>query len=174
MTICGHNDGLAEAGRVAQLHVRQARLAPIGARIGRNEQAKAAEQLESHRGLTGSTDELHVLADCYRAQKRWDDVEATWQDLRAASPSAATLADGRIVMAGSLADRGHLKEAIRLLEAGPIKAGRPQDHHLRLWFVLADLYERAGDVPRARALFERVLDQDSGFPSVAERLAGLS
>ena len=36
-----------------------------------------------------------------------------------------------------------------LLERRGADAKRAQEHHLRLWYALADLYERAGDIPRA-------------------------
>ena len=52
--------------------------------------------------------------------------------------------------------------------------GRTKEHTVRLWYALADLYERAGDVPRARALFEQVRKFDAEFADVAERLAALS
>ncbi|MGH9150025.1 MAG: tetratricopeptide repeat protein, partial [Acidimicrobiales bacterium] len=50
---------------------------------------------------------------------------------------------------------------------------RPADHHLRAWYALADLYERAGDVPKARELFRRVATCDSSFFDAAERVAAL-
>ncbi len=40
--------------------------------------AQAARQLEAYRELSGSFDQHPVLADCYRALRRWDDVEAIW------------------------------------------------------------------------------------------------
>jgi hypothetical protein len=60
-----------------------------------------------------------------------------------------------------------------MLEAAARPTRRPRDHNLRLWYALADLYERAGDVPRARELFGRVAKADREFADVAERLAGL-
>jgi tetratricopeptide (TPR) repeat protein len=83
------------------------------------------------------------------------------------------VAEGRIVMAGALADQGKLAEAIRLLERAVTEVKRPRLHHLRLWYTLADLYERAGDLPRARGLFGSVLRHDHDFADVPERLAGL-
>jgi hypothetical protein len=50
---------------------------------------------------------------------------------------------------------------------------KPKPYHLRLWYALADLRERAGDVPGARQLFERVARADHSFADVAERLAAL-
>ena len=63
--------------------------------------AAAAKELEAFRQLTGSTEQHPVLADCYRALGRYDDVEALWDELREASPSAELVAEGRIVVAGS-------------------------------------------------------------------------
>jgi len=85
------------------------------------------------------------------------------------------LAEGRIVAAASLADAGDLNGAISMLAAaGASKALRnPSDRHIRQWYLLADLYERAGDVPRAREYFERVLRADAQAYDVAERLRGL-
>jgi hypothetical protein len=44
---------------------------------------------------------------------------------------------------------------------------------VRQWYVLADLYERAGDVPKAREFFERVKRVDPEAYDVAERLRAL-
>jgi predicted Zn-dependent protease len=141
-------------------------------RLGR--WSAAAAELEAYRRLTGSTLQHPVLADCYRALRRWQKVDELWDELRAASPSAALVTEGRIVAAGALADRDRLRDAIELLERGrrrPVK--RPQEHHLRLAYVLADLYERAGDVPRSRQLFAWVVSVDGGFVDAAERLRAL-
>ena len=44
---------------------------------------------------------------------------------------------------------------------------------MRVWYALADLYERAGDLPKARELFLRIRRHDAGFADAAERLAAL-
>jgi tetratricopeptide (TPR) repeat protein len=134
----------------------------------------ASKELEAFRALAPeSVDQHPTLADCYRAKKRWRYVDALWEELRQASPSPELLAEGRLVQAGSLADRGRLEEAIALLETATRKSEvrKPKDHHLRTWYALADLYERAGEVPRARELFRRVaqLDHDETYDA-AERL----
>ncbi|MBU6328651.1 MAG: hypothetical protein KGR18_01710 [Acidobacteria bacterium] len=133
----------------------------------------AARELEAHRQLSQSADQLPVLADCYRALRQWSAVEECWTEIREVSPSAAVVTEGRIVMAGSLADRGSLVEAIRLLEQGWSFPKRPQIHHLRRAYALADLYERVGDVPRARQVFTRIRAVDADFADVRSRLAGL-
>jgi tetratricopeptide (TPR) repeat protein len=136
--------------------------------------AKAAEQLEAFRDLTGSEEQNPVLADAYRALGRHKKVDELWNELRQASPGIALLTEGRIVAAGSLADRGDLPGAIGLLSRGPVVPRRtPEDHHVRLWYALADLYERSGDAPRARELFRRVADVEPDLADTAERLAAL-
>jgi tetratricopeptide (TPR) repeat protein len=133
----------------------------------------AAKQLEAFRQLTGSFDQHPVLADCYRALDRFEDADAIWAELREASPSGDLVAEGRIVAAGCRADQGDLEGAIAVLEKSARRVTRPQDRHLRQWYALADLYERAGDVPRARELFARVDAADPDAFDVRARLRAL-
>ncbi|MGH9015300.1 MAG: tetratricopeptide repeat protein, partial [Acidimicrobiia bacterium] len=133
----------------------------------------AAKELEKFVRLTGSVEQHPVLMDCYRAQRRWRRVDDLWAELAATSPPAELATEGRIVAAGALADRDRVPEALALLGRRVGKVARARDHHLRLWYALADLEERAGNLPRARALFDRVRAHDPGFADVAERLAGL-
>jgi tetratricopeptide (TPR) repeat protein len=141
-------------------------------RLGRWKQA--AKELEAFRTLTGSTEQHPVLADCYRALERWDQVDELWDELRQASPGADLVTEGRIVAAGALADRGRLREAITLLGKQWQVPKRPKEHHLRRAYALADLYERAGDVPHARELFGRIQRADADFADVGTRLRGLA
>jgi len=133
----------------------------------------AATELEAFRTLSRSTEQHPVLADCYRALRRYGAVAELWDELRTASPSAELVAEGRIVAAGALADRGDVNGAIRLLEAGMRPAKRLKPHHVRMLYVLADLVERAGDIPRARQLFRRVADAEPDFVDVQSRLRAL-
>ena len=105
-------------------------------------------ELEAFRTLTRSSEQHPVLADSYRALRQWQHVDELWEELREESLSADLVAEGRIVVAGSLADRSRLPEAIALLDERPPPRGRVQVHHLREAYVLADLQERAGDVAR--------------------------
>jgi tetratricopeptide (TPR) repeat protein len=140
-------------------------------RLGRwNE---AAKQLEVFRQQTGSVEQHPVLADSYRALGRHAKADKLWDELRSADAPGELVTEGRIVAAGSLADRGDIGGAIHLLEKGPVRVKRPKSHHLRLWYALADLYERAGDTPRARDLFGRVVATEPDFADAAERLASL-
>ena len=111
--------------------------------------------------------------DCYRAERRWSDIEFLWDELREISPSGALVVEGRIVMAGSFADRGNLREAVRLLEKGWKAPKRPHDHHLRRAYALADLYDRAGNIPRAREIFAWIVKFVPDFVDANERLKNL-
>lgn len=133
----------------------------------------AVAELEAFRQITGSSEQNPVLADAYRGLKRPGQVEDLWDELREASPSADLVAEGRIVMAGSLADRKKYSEAIALLEKSHRTVKTPQVHHLRQAYALADLYERVGDVARARELFRWVAEREPDFADAAERASSI-
>jgi hypothetical protein len=77
------------------------------------------------------------------------------------------------VAAGALADRGDLSAAIELLARSFDPPQRPKPFHLRRMYALADLYDRVGDVPRARDLFRRVAAADPDFFDVTDRVRNL-
>ncbi|MHB1445819.1 MAG: tetratricopeptide repeat protein [Acidimicrobiales bacterium] len=133
----------------------------------------AIKQLEAFHTLSGSYDQHPTMMDCHRALGRHAQVDSLWNDLGDASPSAELMTEGRIVRAGSLGDRGDLQGAIRLLDPSAKRVDRPREHHLRLWYALADLYERAGEMPAARDLFGLILRYDRGFFDAAERQTAL-
>jgi len=143
-------------------------------RLGRwKEAVRHLEEARSRSG--GDPDQLPVIMDCHRALGHHRRVEAVWKELRESSPPVDVLVEGRLVMAAELADRGELSEAISLLVSGGAARNlrHPAERHLRQWYVLADLYERSGDVPRARELFGRVADVEPDLADVAERVAAL-
>lgn len=140
-------------------------------RLGRWKQA--VTELEEFARLSGSTEQHPVLADCYRALGNHSRVEELWDDLGSASPDAATIAEGRIVYAGSLADQGNLPGAIAVLEAGSLGRGQLRFHHLRMRYALGDLYDRAGEQQSARRHFAVVAEAEPDFFDVADRLRQL-
>jgi len=135
----------------------------------------AIRNLETYMAESGENDLVPALMDCYRALGRTAKVAELWTELRRSSPSTEVIAEARIVGAGALADAGDLGGAISLLTiGGSTKSLRnPADRHLRQWYALADLYERAGDVPRARELFMRVARADPEAYDVQARLEAL-
>ena len=138
-------------------------------RLGRWQDA--ADQLEIARGLKPAEVVNHpVLADCYRALRRYEKVTELWESMKLMSPPAGLLAEGRIVAAGALADQGELQSAVRMMTHGTSDPHKVQEHHLREWYVLADLYDRAGDVASARRLFVKIQSSEPKFADVADRL----
>ena len=134
----------------------------------------ALKELQEAATLGGSVDQHPVIADCYRALGRHRKVEQTWDELRRGGASAEVMAEGRLVRAGDLADQGKLPEAIELLEtAAGRELRRPRLDHLRQWYALGDLYERSGDIPRARSYFLRVAGHDPEYADIEHRLRSL-
>jgi len=115
---------------------------------------KAAAELEVARELDRTLNHHAVLADCYRALKRYDMVDQLWLELRDGSPAPALMAEGRIVAAGDV----------------PKKV---REHHLRQWYVLGDLHDRSGDIIKARRFFGMIAEVDPDFADVPDRLRSL-
>jgi tetratricopeptide (TPR) repeat protein len=135
---------------------------------------EAARHLRALDELADATEHMPVLMDCERALGRPKKVAELWSDLRHRSPDPDVLAEGRIVAAACLADSGDLDGAIAMLASGGAsKALRnPSDRHIRQWYLLADLFERAGDVPRSREYFDRVVRADpEAYDAAARRRA---
>lgn len=135
---------------------------------------RAATELEAYRLLSGgAVDRNPVLADCYRALKRYREVDVLWREVREASPSPEIMAETRIVAAGALADQGDLRGALAVMAKAGGQPKKVREHHLREWYVLGDLYDRSGDPVEARRFFARVAEHDRDFADVIERLAAL-
>jgi tetratricopeptide (TPR) repeat protein len=140
-------------------------------RTGRWKQA--VTELEAAQDLHSEVELLPVLADAYRALGRWRDVDRIWHEVRAISPAQDVLAEARIVAAGAEADRGDLEAALRTMARAKHVPKRVRDHHLRQWYVLGDLYDRAGDPLEAARWFELVARHDAEFVDVGDRLRAL-
>lgn len=137
-------------------------------RLGRYKQAAAS--LEIAHDLHENQEILPPLADCYRALERWSAVERVWLLIRESSPRHEILAEGRIVAAGALADRGNLSAAIEMMMPATKKTKSVKDHHLRQWYVLADFYDRLNDPIKARRWFATIAEIDPGYVDVQTRL----
>jgi hypothetical protein len=131
--------------------------------------------LRAHFTITGDAEHLPLVMDCDRANFRFRAVAKTFAELEVSEPSAEVLAEGRIVMAASLADQRLYAEAIELLtKAGATKQLRnPSYRHVRLWYALADVYDRAGDLTSARELFARVVLAEPDAYDAKSRLGEL-
>lgn len=140
-------------------------------RLGRYK--AAVRELEVAQDLRSDPSLLPVIADSYRALRRWSAVERVWLRIREASPPHEVLAEGRIVAASALSDRGDLGAAVELMEPATKRPKRVRDHHLRQWYVLADLYDRMGDPINARRWFGAIADRDPEYSDVRDRLRAI-
>lgn len=131
--------------------------------------------LKAHFTITGDPEHMPLVMDCDRANRRYRAVEKDFLMLEESEPTAEVLVEGRIVMASALADQQLYAEAIELLtRAGGTKQLRnPSFRHVRLWYALADIYDRAGDVVAARELFARVVIAEPEAYDAAARLGEL-
>jgi tetratricopeptide (TPR) repeat protein len=87
---------------------------------------------------------------------------------------APILYEGAIVAAGALADMKRLDEAIARLQTLDLSPATAEEHHLRAWYVLADLLERKGRFTQARELFEAAASADPELTDAAERALRLT
>jgi len=128
--------------------------------------------LRAHFAITSDPEHLPLVMDCDRAGHRYRAVDKTFEELEGSEPSAEVLNEGRIVMASTWADQRKYAEAIDLLtRAGGTKQLRnPSFRHVRLWYALADVFDRSGDVASARELFARVVLADPEAYDAAARL----
>lgn len=132
--------------------------------------------LESARTLITDGSDLEfvpVLADAYRALRRWKEVDRLWSEVREISPAPAILAETRIVAAGAAADRDDLNGAIATMGKVSPRPKKVREHHVRQWYVLGDLHDRAGNTIEARRWFERAVAHDPAFADAADRLRAL-
>lgn len=130
---------------------------------------EAARELAAFRRMTGSTAQNHVIADCYRALGRPDKALGYCDEIDAERVPEAVLFEGEIVAAGALADQGRFEEGLGRLLRLDLKPATVREHHLRAWYVLGDLLERAGRFSQARKWFGLVAEADPDLTDAAER-----
>lgn len=133
---------------------------------------EAARELAAFRRISGSTDQNPVIADCYRALGRPEKAVEICAEIDDRAPPSIRY-EGAIVAGGALADMKRLDEAIARLEQLDLRPAAAQEHHLRAWYVLADLLERKGRFTQAREWFEAVAAADPDLTDASDRVAGL-
>jgi pentatricopeptide repeat protein len=138
----------------------------------------AIRELSTYRRLSGSLDQNPVMADCYRALNKPEKALEMCDEMqRDKQLPAAVMYEGAIVAAGALSDMSRLEEALGRLESLDLDPTNAEEHHLRAWYVLADLLERRGRFTQARTWFAAVAAADPELTDAqdrADRLEGLS
>jgi tetratricopeptide (TPR) repeat protein len=141
-------------------------------RLGRFREA--LRELQAYRRMTGRPDQNHLIADAHRGLGAPEKAIPVVREALAARVRDEVRAEAAVVGAAALADLGRYQEALALL--APIAAGAEtaRPHDLRVWYVRADVLERAGRKREAAREFRRVLRHDPQAFDVAERLSRLT
>ena len=121
---------------------------------------EATRELTAFRRFSGSTEQNPVIADSYRAMKKPEKAVELIDDMDPRTVPEAVYYEGQIVAAGALADMGRLDEAVARLERLELRPVTAKEHHLRAWYMLADLSERKGRFTQARNWFDAVAAAD--------------
>jgi tetratricopeptide (TPR) repeat protein len=135
---------------------------------------EALRELQSYRRLTGRLDQNHLIADCHRALGAPAKALGPVEEALAARIPEDSRAEAAVVGAAALADLGRYDEALTMLRRFHPRGGGVRPHDLRVWYVRADVLDRAGRRREAAREFRRILEHDPDAFDVAERLAALS
>jgi hypothetical protein len=123
----------------------------------------ALTELRAYRRMAGETTHLPIEMDVLRAQGRKQDVEKAWQELVKRGGHGLVMNEGRIVYASFLLDEGRADEAWKIVKP-PRMEQRPNEGHLRLYYVAARTAAARGDKDTARKLSDEIVLSDPSFP----------
>jgi tetratricopeptide (TPR) repeat protein len=135
---------------------------------------EAIRELQAYRRMSGRRDQNHVIADSHRALGAPERAVTEARDGLTAPVEEAVRAECAIVAGAALADLGRYEEALTVLRSIPTRADVARPHHLRLWYVIADVLERAGQRDQAARQFRMILRHDSEAFDAEQRLSALS
>ena len=123
----------------------------------------ALNELRTYRRMVGETTHLPIEMDVLRAQGRGRDVEAAWRELNTRGGHGLVMNEGAIVYASHLLDEGRADEAWEVIDPGRIDP-KPNEGHLRRYFVAARVAAARGDVDTARRYSDTIVTTDPSFP----------
>jgi tetratricopeptide (TPR) repeat protein len=142
-------------------------------RYHRGDWREAARELATYRRLSGRSDQDPLYADALRALGRPEKAVQVLEELDAQEVPEEVYVEGLIVRSGALRDLGRTQEAVELLRGGPLSPDEIRPHHLRLWYLFADVLEETGMRAEARAWWDAVYAEDPSFFDIARRRLGL-
>ncbi len=123
----------------------------------------ALTELRAYRRMAGETTHLPIEMDVLRAQGRNKDVEKAWQELQKRGGHGLVMNEGKIVYASFLLDEGRADEAWEIVKP-PRMEQRPNEGHLRLYYIAARTAAARGDRKTARELSDEIVIHDPSFP----------
>jgi tetratricopeptide (TPR) repeat protein len=135
---------------------------------------EALAEMQAYRRMTGRADQNHIIADCQRALGHPERaVPLAEEALAAPGVPLAAKAEAVVVAASALADMGRFDQALGLLRRVKTRDDVADPEVIRVWYVTADVLERAGRREEAERVFRRILRHDPAAFDVAERVAQL-
>jgi hypothetical protein len=133
----------------------------------------ARTELAAAQRISGRQDLSAMLADIERALGRPERAIAVFERVDRSKLEPDTAAELLLVAASAYGDLGQPASGLALIRRHARWPVELADHHLRLAYAEGALAEAAGDLPRARAAFARVLQADPDFHDAADRLERL-
>ncbi len=135
---------------------------------------EALSEMQTYRRMSGRMDQNHIIADCLRAQGHPERaVPLAEEALTARGVPIAAKAEAVIVAASALADMEKFDQALGLLRRVKTRDEVASPEVLRVWYVIADIQQRAGRPEEAERMFRKIVRHDPAAYDVAERLAQL-
>jgi tetratricopeptide (TPR) repeat protein len=131
-------------------------------------------EVQAYRRMTGLADQNHILADAFRATGEPDKAVPLAEEAMKAPVPVEIRAEAAVVGGSALADMGRYEQALALLRRYDRATTTAHEHDLRIWYVIADVLERAGRRKEAVERFKRIMEHDPDAYDVVERLAALS
>ncbi len=168
---------IVEAEKAKRLATRSAAVREVLglAYYGQARWQEAVTELKAYRRLSGRVDQNHLIADSLRGLgKPKEAVPLADEVLRERHIANEVKAEAVIVAASALADEGRYAEALAFLQRARTREDVSEHWTLRMWYVRADILEKAGRREDAAEEFRKVLRHDASAFDVAERLAALS
>lgn len=144
------------------------------AMYGQRRWREALTELQAYRRMSGRADQNHLIADCERGVGRPERaVPLAEEALSARGVPIEAKAEAVIVAASALADMGRFDQALGLLRRVRTRDDVARPEVLRVWYVIADISEKAGRKKEAVEQFRKIMRHDPGAYDVAERIAQL-
>jgi len=134
----------------------------------------ARTELAAAQRISGRQDLAAMLADIERALGRPERAVALFERVDRSKLEPDTAAELLLVAASAYGDLGQPASGVALIRRHARWPTELADHHLRLAYAEGALAEQAGDLPRARAAFTRVVRADPDFHDAADRLDRLT
>jgi hypothetical protein len=125
--------------------------------------SKALTELRAYRRIAGESTHLPIEMDVLRALGRDLDVEKAWAELQKRGGHGLVMNEGIVVYTSYLLDKGRAEEALKISSPGRI-VDKPNEAHLRLYFVAARAAAANGDRQTAKRLSDVIVLNDPGFP----------